>query len=328
MNRLPDAYRMCRLFTAAVAVLLLAAPIAAKAQPAGKIARVGILSPTTSTIDYGLGDLGWVEGRNLAFERRGADGQPDRLPALAADLLRANVDVIVAVSPPAIRAARNATRTVPIVMAFCGIDPVKAGFVASLARPGGNVTGLTHLQTDLVVKRLELLKEAVPGTRRVAVLVNPRNPSTGEQLAALKSAAPTLGVRVEAVEVSRSGEYANASMTIARTRPDGLIVPSDPEFNRDRQKIFELAAQTRTAASYEWPEIAEVGGFVAYGPNLPDLNRRAGVYVDKILKGAKPADLPVEQPMKFELVLNLKTAKALGLTIPSSLVRRADQLIE
>jgi ABC-type uncharacterized transport system substrate-binding protein len=224
MNRLLGAYRLYALFTVAAALLLLAAPLAAKAQQVGKVARVGILSPITSTGDLGLRELGWVEGRNLAFERRDAVGQSDRLPALAADLLHANVDVIVAVGLPAIRAAKNASRTVPIVMAFCGIDPVKAGFVASLARPGGNVTGLAHLQTDLAV--------------------NSRNPSSAEQLAVLKSAAPALGVRVETVEVARSGEYADASMTIASTRPDGLIVAADPEFFRDRQKVVDLAAHT------------------------------------------------------------------------------------
>ena len=257
-----------RAFIAAMAGALITTPLAAKAQQVGKVARVGILSPITSTGDLGLRELGWVEGRNLAFERRDAIGQSDRLPALAADLLRANVDVIVAVGPPAIRAAKNASRTVPIVMAFCGIDPVKAGFVASVARPGGNVTGLAHLQTDLAVKRLELLKEAVPKARRVAVLVNSRNPSTAEQLAVLKSAAPALGVRVETVEVARSGEYADASMTIASTRPDGLIVAADPEFFRDRQKVVDLAAQTRTPVFYESRQFAEVGGFASYGPNL------------------------------------------------------------
>jgi putative ABC transport system substrate-binding protein len=244
MNRLLGTDRLYALFTAAVAVLLLAAPLAAKAQQVGKVARVGILTPIISKGDLGLRELGWVEGRNLVLERRDTSGSSDRLPSLAADLLRANVDVIVAVGPPAIQAAKNATRTIPIVMAFSGIDPVQAGFVASLARPGGNVTGIALLQTDLAVKRLELLKEAVPKARRVAVLVNPKNPSTAEQLAALKSAAATLGVRVEPVEVPRPGEYADASMTIASIRPDGLIVPSDPEFFRDRQKLVDLAAQT------------------------------------------------------------------------------------
>jgi putative tryptophan/tyrosine transport system substrate-binding protein len=232
------------------------------------------------------------------------------------------------VSPPAIRAAKNATQTVPIVMAFSGIDPVKAGFVASLARPGGNVTGFTLLATEMTVKRLEVLKEALPRASRVAVLVNPRNPSTAEQLAALRAAAPALGVKVQPVEIPRSGEYADAFAVIARTQADAIIVPSDPEFFRDRRGLVDLAAQRRTPASYEWREFVEVGGLMSYGANIGDLLARVAVYVDKILKGAKPTDLPVEQPTKFELVINMKTAKALGLTIPQSLLVRADEIIQ
>jgi putative ABC transport system substrate-binding protein len=320
---------------------LLAAPLAAEAQEPGKIARVGILAPTapvpitpqpgfgiTADLSRRLYELGWVEGKNLLVEPRFAEGSPDRLPGLAADLVRANVDVIVAISPPAIRAAKDATRIIPVVMAFSGIDPIKAGFVASLARPGGNVTGLSILATDVTVKRLQVLKEALPRATRVTVLVNPRNPSTAEQLGALRAAAPTLGLEVQPVQVERSGEYADVFAAIARTRADAIIVPSDPEFFRDRRGLVDLAAQRRTPASYEWREFVEIGGLMPYGSNLGDLAARVAVYVDKILRGAKPADLPIEQPTKFELVINLKAAKALGLTIPQSLLQRADQVIE
>ena len=319
----------------------LAAPLAAEAQQPVKMARVGILSPTTpgpttqppavgimAHLSGRLNELGWVEGKSLVFEPRYAGGNPDRLPGLAADLVRVHVDIIVAMSPPAIRAALNATRTVPIVMAFSGIDPVKAGFVSSLARPGGNVTGLSILATDVTVKRLELLKEALPRASRVAVLVNPRNPSTTEQVAALSGAASTLGVQIQPVEVARSEKYADAFAVIGRSRPDALIVPSDPEFFRDRRALVDLATQARMPASYEWREFVEVGGFMSYGSNFEDVAARAALYVDRILKGAKPADLPVEQPTRFELLINLKTAKALGLTIPPSLLARADQIIE
>jgi putative ABC transport system substrate-binding protein len=330
-----------RSFIGTLAAGLLAAPVAAEAQEPGKIARVGILAPTapvpitpqpgfgiTADLSRRLYELGWVEGKNLLVEPRFAEGSPDRLPGLAADLVRANVDVIVAISPPAIRAAKDATRVIPVVMAFSGIDPIKAGFVASLARPGGNVTGLSILATDVTVKRLQVLKEALPRATRVTVLVNPRNPSTAEQLGALRAAAPALCLEVQPVQVERSGEYADVFAAIARTRADAIIVPSDPEFFRDRRGLVDLAAQRRTPASYEWREFVEIGGLMSYGSNLGDLAARVAVYVDKILRGAKPADLPVEQPTKFELVINLKTAKALGLTIPPSLLQRADQVIE
>jgi putative ABC transport system substrate-binding protein len=330
-----------RAFIGTVACGLLAAPLAAEAQEPGKIARVGILAPTapvpitpqpgfgiTADLSRRLYELGWVEGKNLLVEPRFAEGSPDRLPGLAADLVRANVDVIVAISPPAIRAAKDATRVIPVVMAFSGIDPIKARFVASLARPGGNVTGLSILATDVTVKRLQVLKEALPRATRVTVLVNPRNPSTAEQLGALRAAAPPLGLEVQPVQVERSGEYADVFAAIARTRADAIIVPSDPEFFRDRRGLVDLAAQRRTPASYEWREFVEIGGLMSYGSNLGDLAARVAVYVDKILRGAKPADLPVEQPTKFEFVINLKTAKALGLTIPPSLLQRADQVIE
>jgi ABC-type uncharacterized transport system substrate-binding protein len=321
-----------RTFLGGTGAVLLAAPLAAETQQAGPMARVGILSPIVPTSRTALGkqlrELGWVEGRTLVFEDRFADGRPERLPDLASGLVRLRVNVIVAVSPPAIRAAKDATQTIPIVMAFSGIDPVKAGFVASLSRPGGNVTGLTLLATEMTVKRLELVKEALPNARRVAVLVNPRNQSTVEQLRALRAAAPALRVQVERVDVRYSGKYADAFAMIARTRPDAAILPSDPEFYGDRRALVDLAARTRLPVSYEWREFVELGGLMSYGSNLQDVGSRVAVYVDKILKGAKPADLPVEQPTKFELVINLKTAKALGLTIAPSLLGRADEVIQ
>jgi putative ABC transport system substrate-binding protein len=333
----PEMDRRRFLLTALAGTLT--APLAAEAQQTRGMARVGILVPTapapatqnpasgiTRDLSRRMHELGWVEGGTVAFEARFADDRPDRLAGLAADLVRLNVDVIVAVSPPAIRAAKDATRTIPVVMAFSGIDPVKAGFVASLARPGGNVTGLTILATDMAVKRLELLKEALPRARRVVVIVNPKNASTVEQLGALRAAAPALGMQVQPVEVSR--EYADAFAAIARERPDAVIVPSDPEFFRERRALVDLAAQARTPASYEWREFVEVGGLMSYGSSFGDSAARVAVYVDKILRGAKPADLPVEQPSKFELLINLKTARALGLTIPPSLLLRADQVIE
>jgi putative tryptophan/tyrosine transport system substrate-binding protein len=313
-----------------------ARPRGAAGQPPGKVARIGILSPTSLIPSFGLTavlsrrlpELGWIEGEGFVFDRRYADGRPDRLPGLAADLVRLKADVIVAVSPPAITAARDATRTVPVVMAFSGIDPVKAGFVASLARPGGNVTGLAILATDMAVKRLEVLKEALPKAARIAVLVNRRNPSVIEQLDALKVAAPALSVEVEPVEVTPSGVNAGAFATMARMRVDALLVFSDPELYRDRQLLVDHAARMRLPAIYEWRDFIEIGGLLSYGASFEDAAARVAVYVDKILRGARPADLPVEQPTKFELVINLKTAKALGLTIPPSLLARADQVIE
>jgi putative tryptophan/tyrosine transport system substrate-binding protein len=322
-------------------VVALCAPLAGEAQQAGHTARVGFLIPTvpmpaTATPSFGitrdlarrLRELGWIEGTSLVLEPRFAHNQPGRLPHLAAELVRQNVDVIVAVSPPAITAAKEATRTIPVVMAFSGVDPVKAGFVASLARPGGNVTGLTILATDMAVKRLEVLKEALPKAGRIGVVVNPRNTSNVDQLAALRISAPALGVQIHSVEVAGSGQYADASEAIARARPDALIVASDPEFFRDRSKLIDIAAQTRTPACYEWREFVDAGGLMSYGSNFQDVVARVAGYIDKILRGAKPGELPIEQPTKFELVINLKTAKALGLTIPPSLLLRADHVIE
>jgi ABC-type uncharacterized transport system substrate-binding protein len=264
---------------------------------------------------------------DLILEARYANGELDRLPALASELVGLGLEMIIAVGDPAIRAARDATTTIPIVMGFGSSDPVKSGFVASLARPGGNVTGLTALASDLNAKRLDLLKQALPDTRRIALLSR-SDPSLSEQVTALRAIAPSLGAVLEVVEVNAPGGYDAAFSTIKRARADALVVLSDSKFFQDRRQLISLAAKTRLPAVYELREFADDGGLMSYGPNIFELYRRVAVVIDKILKGAKPADLPVEQPTKFELVINLKTAKALGLPILQSVLLRADQVIE
>jgi putative ABC transport system substrate-binding protein len=304
----------------------LAMPGAAVAQRPGRPARVGLLSPASPVapgrfsmleeIGRRLADVGWAEGRSVVIETRHAEGRPERLPALASDLVRAGADVIVAVSPPAIRAAQEATREIPIVMAFSGIDPVQAGFVASLARPGGNVTGVTILANDVTVKRLEVLKTALPGARRVAVLSNPRNPSTAAQL----------GVEVREIEIERSGDYARTPKALERSRAQALLVPSDPEFYRDAPALVEIAAQRALPAAYEWREFVEIGGLLSFGPSIRDLAGRVSAFVDRLLRGARPTDLPVEQPATFELVVSRRTARRLGLTLSPAILAQAQVL--
>ena len=314
---------------------LLAAPLAGEAQPGAKAHRIGILeaSPSSARADLweafrqGLVELGYVEGRNIAIERRFADGQWARLPDLAAELVRLKVEVIVAAPTPAIRAVQQATRTIPIVMAISG-DPVGTGFIVSLARPAGNITGLSLMTSDLVGKQLALLKEVVPNVSRVAVLWNPANPLGAPQLKEAKVAAQALATQLQVLEVRASTEFDGAFTAMTRARAGALLVLPDAIFGVNRSLFADLAAKSRVPAMYGLREFVEVGGLMAYGPRYADLFRRAATYVDKILKGAKPADLPVEQPTKFELVINLKTAKALGLTIPQSVLLRADQIIE
>jgi putative ABC transport system substrate-binding protein len=314
----------------------LAAPGTTAAQRPGRTARVAMLLPASPAapgrysmveeLGRRLADVGWAEGRSVIIETRYAEGRPERLPALAADLVRAGADVIVAVSPPAIRAAHEATREIPIVMAFSGIDPVRAGFVASLARPGGNVTGVTILANDVTVKRLEVLKTALPGARRVAVLSNPRNPSTAAQLGAVRTAAPALGVEIREIEIERSGDYARTPRALERARAQALLVPSDPEFYRDAPALVEIAAQRALPAAYEWREFVELGGLLSFGPSIRDLAARVSVYVDRLLRGARPTDLPVEQPATFELVVSRRTARRLGLTLPPAILAQAQVL--
>jgi putative ABC transport system substrate-binding protein len=273
-----------------------------------------------------LRDLGYVEGRDVRFEIRGANEDFERLPDLAADLVRSGVDLIVAVSSPAIRAAENATSTIPIVM-VSGTDPVAGLFVVSLARPGSNVTGVTTYLPELAGKRLEVLRECLPGLRRVAVLANLRNPSSAAEARETEVAAKTMALEIHVADARLPEQYPDAFATVTRGGAGALFVTADPILSSNRERILQLAASHRLPAMYEWPEIVEAGGLLSYGPSLADVNTRVAAYVDKILKGAKPADLPVQRPTRFELAVNLKTAAALGITIPSSMVGRAGRVI-
>ena len=325
--------------TTAVVLLLLSASLdTAAAQPPEKVPRVGYLNPGSSSdplrqrrleaFRQGLRELGYVEGQNIAIESRWAEGKYDRYPALAADLVRSKVDVIVAQSGAATQAAQQATRTIPIVMSLV-LDPVGIGLVPSLARPGGNVTGTSFMAPDLVGKQLQLLKEVVPKVSRVALLRHPDNPASAAQLRQAEAAARALRVRLQTLEARNPEEIDSAFAAMTRERAGALLIFPDPIFGNQRRQIAELAAKRRLPAIHGGtPEYAEAGGLMVYSPNILDLKRRAATYVDKILKGAKPADLPVEQPTKFELVINLRTAKAIGLTIPPSLLQRADQIID
>jgi putative ABC transport system substrate-binding protein len=312
---------------------LFAALLAAGAQPAGRIYRIGYLSLRSgpSFLDeafgQGLREMGYVEGQNLAIEYRWADWNPDRVSALAAELVRFNVDVIVATGGGASAlAAMKATSTIPII--FSTGDPVSAGLVARLDRPGGNLTGINILTVELNAKRLDLLKEAIPTVSRVAVLVNPGNPTTKVTLKDLGGTARALRLKLQVLEVRERQEIGPAFAAMATERAQALLVVSDPMFFAQREQIVDLTAKHRLPGIFEWREFAEAGGLLSYGTNIAGVYRRLAGYVDKILKGAKPADLPVEQPTKFELVINLKTAKALGLTIPQSVLLRADEVIQ
>ena len=324
--------------TVALVLGLVAAPLAAAAQrPAGKMPRVGVLSPRSGSdpqaqlqleaFRQGLRELGWAEGQNIIFEYRWAEGKYERFPDLLAELIRLKVDVIVTPSMPVTHAAKQATKTIPIVMLGVN-DPIANGLVASLARPGGNITGLSIVAPELVGKHLELLREVVPTVSRVAVLLNPTNPGTASQLREAEVAGRALGVRLQPLEARAPGEIDTAFAAMTRERAGAILVLSDAMFNIERKRIADLTARSRLPSVYAWGGHAEAGGLMAYGVNLLDHYRQAATYVDKILKGAKPADLPVAQPTKFELVINLKTAKALRLTIPPSLLIRADQVIE
>jgi putative tryptophan/tyrosine transport system substrate-binding protein len=307
------------------------ATFAAEAQQAGKIYRVGFLGDVPSFLDeafrQGLRELGYVEGQNIAIEYRAAQWKYERLPGLAAELVRLKVDVIVTASPPATEAAKQATSTIPIVFTVVG-DPVAEGFVANLARPGGNITGLATISPELVGKQLEMLKAVVPKISRVAVLQNPSNLSHLRQLRQAESAARALGVQLQILEARTPSEIEAAFPAMSSQRAGGVLVLRDAVFRAQGAQIAALAAKSRLPAMYGLREQAEAGGLMAYGASVPQMFRRAATYVDRILKGAKPGDLPVEQPTKFELVINLKTAKALGLTIPQSILVRADRVID
>jgi ABC-type uncharacterized transport system substrate-binding protein len=310
-----------RTFMALVSGGLLAAPLSAEAQ-AGKVYRIGLLSTfensrTWEAFLQELRELGWAEGKNVVTERRFSEGKQVRL----------NVDVIVTSGTPATLAAKNATTTIPIVMAAVG-DPVGAGLVGSLARPGGNITGLSLLNPATSGKRVELLREILPGATRLGVLGNPTNPWTALMVREIEVKARTLGIQLQRLEVERPTDFEAAFGAATRGRATALLVLEDPFMNPYIPTIVGLAAKSRLPAAYGFREFVDAGGLMSYGANAPDLWRCAATYVDRILKGTKPTDLPVEQPTKFELVINLKTAKALGLTIPPSLLQRADEVIQ
>ena len=318
----------------AAVLLLLIAPLAGDAQPLAKFARIGVLTlavapstPLAEAFRQGLREHGYVEGQNLAFEYRYAEGRADRLPALAAELVRLKVDVIVTESNMAALAAKRATETIPIVMAIAG-DPVKAGVVGSLARPGGNVTGLTLMHPELSGKRLQLLKEAVPRIALVAVIWNPTDPAAVDFLRETEVAARSLGLRLHAIEARAPAELDAAFKAVADARPSAFFTLPGGMFQDNQTRILEFAKKNRLPGVFPNRVFVEAGGLISYGPNLAASSRRAAAFVDKLLKGAKPADLPIEQPTTFELVINLKTARALGLTIPASVLVWADQAIE
>ena len=327
-----------KIFFLAVCAVLFALCFPASAQQPEKIPRIGYLSsfdPATESarseaIRLALRDLGYIEGQNIAIEYRYAEGKLDRLPELAAELVRLKVDIIVVAgggrSP---RAAKNATKTIPIVMMGQGIDPVEAGLVESLARPGGNVTGITLLSRELVGKRLELLKEAVPKIAHVAVIYDPALVSSPREVKEdLPVAARALRLTIQPWEVQAAGGFEQVFAALNKERPDGLYVAGSPLLNANQKRIVAFALKSRLPSTYDSREAVDGGGLMSYGADLADSYRRVATYVDRILKGAKPADLPVEQPMKFELVINLKTAKQIGLTIPPELLARADKLIK
>lgn len=317
--------------TTAVVYVLLATPLVAVAQPAGKVYRLGLLSPTTQWVGMdalreGLRALGYVEGHNMIIEHRSAEGRFERLPDLAAELVRLRVDIIVAVVTQASLAAKNATKTIPVVMVAVG-DPVEAGLVPSLARPGGNVTGTSFPSVEVAGKSLEALNRVVPVLRSIAVLRNPANPVfQALMMQETEAAALSLGVELRVFGARDAEEIETTFPAMARGRFDGLIVIADPVFTRYRMRIAALAIKHRLPSASAFGGYADAGGLIAYAPSFFEPSARAAVYVDKILKGAKPADLPVEQATKYELVLNLKTAKALGLTIPPSI--QADRIVE
>jgi putative tryptophan/tyrosine transport system substrate-binding protein len=318
-----------------VAVILCTVVAVAEAQQPKTIPRIGFLgigSVSSITSRYeafrqGLRELGYVEGQNIIIEWRFAEGKREELPALANDLVRLKVDVIVAAGTTATTPAKRATTTIPIVMAYSA-DPVGTGLVASLSRPGGNVTGLTEISPDLAGKRLELIREAVPRTTRVAVLWDGSRPANIDVLKEIDAAARAYGVRVQSLEVRSSNDFESAFRAATQQRASALIIPSGSLSNLHAPQIVSLALRSRLPSIWETKNYVDIGGLMSYGPSLDDLYHRAATYVDKILKGKKPADLPVEQPTKFEFIINLKTAKQIGLTIPPEVLARANKLIK
>ena len=324
-------------FSLVVVICILAAPLASEAQPAGKVYRIGYLSTQSPSAEamhvdafrQALRDLGYVDGQNVRLEYRFAEGKLDRLAGFAAELVRLNVDVIVTGGSPGTRAALQATRTVPLVMTVVG-DPIEAGFVINLARPGGSVTGLTQMSPQLSGKRLELLKEAFPNVSRVTILVDAAlRAQSSAPLQEAQAAAETLGLRLQSLQVRGPNPDWDGAFRAATSQGAGaLMALPGPVIELHTKHVVDLAAKSRLPAMYPTSEFVEAGGLMSYGPDRVDLKRRAATYVDKLLKGARAAELPVEQPSKFELVVNLKTAKTLGLTIPQSLLLRADRVID
>jgi putative ABC transport system substrate-binding protein len=318
---------------AVVLAVSLLALLAVEAQQPVQMYRIGFLAGTSANavplpkLREGLREIGYVEGKNIVFEYRFAEDQNERLPGLAAELVRSRVDIIVAHGSPAILAVKEATRTIPVVMVGPG-DPVGTGFVASLARPGGNITGVSNTDVGVAAKRLELLKAALPKLSRVIALRNPTNPAAELLFRETQAAARTLGIEIHLIDVRDPGELERAFSMMAKARAEALIVIADPMFLSQRARIANLAMTKRLPSVFARNENVEAGGLLSYGAVLGEVYRHAATYVDKILKGAKPGDLPVEQPTKFELVINLKTAKALGLTIPQSVLSRADEVIQ
>jgi putative ABC transport system substrate-binding protein len=322
-----------------VAMMLLAVGVTAQAQQPKKVSRLGYLSPVDAATDspraegirLALRELGYIEGQNIAIEYRYAEGKVDRAPELAAELVRLKVDaIVVAGGTPSVQSAMNATKTIPIVMMGQGSDPVRAGLVESLARPGGNVTGLTALGRELGGKRLELLKEAVPKLSRVAVLYDPANPPSLHEVKELLPAdARALKLTIQPWEIRAVDDFEKVFAALNKQRPDGLyVVTAGPVMRPNEKRIAGFALKSRLPSVYDSRGYVEAGGLMSYGADLADSYRRVAIYVDKILKGAKPADLPVEQPTKFELVINLKAAKQIGLTIPPNVLARADRVIK
>jgi putative tryptophan/tyrosine transport system substrate-binding protein len=315
-----------------IAFGLLGAPLPTTAQPPGKVYRIGYLAAIPPPAHLwealldGLRERGYIEGRNLVFERRFSEGNAERFPEFAAEMVQLKVDCIIAITTPAALAVKHVTTTLPIVMTTA-IDPVGAGLVASLARPGGNVTGNAILYAELSTKRLEFLKDVVPGLSRVVVLWNAANPANASVWKETQAAAGALGLLLHAQDVRGAQDFEGAFAHTAQARPDALLVLDDALIAMHRQHIAEFATQEHLPSVFAARESVVAGGLMSYGPSLSDLFRRAATYVDKILKGVKPADLPMEQPVKFELVINLKTAKALGLTIPTHLLMLADEVI-
>jgi len=308
-------------------------PLASHAQP--KIPRIGFMGNSTAALEAnlvdafreGLRELGYEEGRNIAIEYRWADGNYDEFPALVAELIAAKVDAIVTAGTPAALAVKKATTTVPLIMVAVG-DPVGTGLVPSLARPGGNLTGLSSIAPDLEGKRLQLLREVVPALSHVAMFINSLNPFHVSSMRQARAAAQAMGIKLQLHDIRKSEDLDDAFAAIRKERPDALLILADRIFLHNRERMMDFTKEQRLPNVNAYKELVEVGGLMSYGPSYEDMHKRAAIYVDKILKGAKPADLPIEQPSKFTFIVNLAAAKALGVTVPSQLLGLADQLIE